>query len=354
MEGTKIYELPLARDYVRGWGVKEAVRELIQNAIDSPAPFEYSQGNELLTITSRGVRLDASTLVLGRTSKADDDDQIGQFGEGYKLAMLVLTREGKALTIANGDKLWKPEFRMSRQFGVETLHILETDIDQTDRLDFMVGSLTDDDQQAIIDSCLMLQPAQCEVIRTDRGDILPERPGKLYVGGLYICDTDLKYGYNFKPCYMPLERDRKTVDSWELQAATKDIWFDTHQHDKIAELIAADVPDVKYAEYSSSEQVREACYRHFQKNHAGKVIARNQEELNELVKRGMSVYVGGGAYYSNVSRAESYKNSYAPPRKIPPEEFLRGWLKDNESAMLPRTIKAFQSLIQQSKKWTAS
>jgi hypothetical protein len=353
MLGTKIYELPLSRDYVRSWGVKEAVRELIQNAIDSPAPFEYSQNGELLIITSRGIRLDTSTLVLGRTSKADDDDQIGQFGEGFKLAMLVLVREGKALTIANDDRLWAPEFRMSRSFGVETLHIVETDIDQTDRLDFMIGGLTDEDQQAIIDSCLMLQPEQANIIRTKCGDILPDRPGKLYVGGLYICDTDMRFGYNFKPSYMPLERDRKTVDSWELNAATKEIWFATEQHEKIAELIAEDIPDLAYAEYSSTDLIKEACYALFKKNHPGKVIARNQDELNEMVEKGLTVYIGGGAFYTNVSKSLSYQSGYTPARKLTPFEHMTQWFNDNQHSMLPKAVKSFSVLLDASIKWKA-
>lgn len=39
---SKSYELPLARDYVRHWGVTEAVRELLQNMLDSESPNEFS------------------------------------------------------------------------------------------------------------------------------------------------------------------------------------------------------------------------------------------------------------------------------------------------------------------------
>jgi hypothetical protein len=354
MLAKKTYELALCRNYVQAWGVVEAVRELIQNGIDSPAPFEYSFNGSTLRIISRGVRLDASTLVLGRTSKADDDDQIGQFGEGYKLAMLVLAREGKTLSIYNGDKCWSPIFRMSPMFGTETLHILEDEIDQTDALEFAIGDMTEEEQQAVIDSCLFMQPDQTDKIKTSRGEILPSRPGKLYVGGLFICDTEMKYGYNFDPRYIQLERDRKTVNNWDLKIATKDIWFATGQHDKIAQLIHDNIADLSWAEYSSEDVIKEACYRHFQAHYKGKVIAKTQDELNALVKRGMTVYLGGSAYYANVSASSSYKTSYAPPRKIPPHEVLETWLKDNEKSMLPRTIKTFHALIEQSKGWVVS
>lgn len=81
---SESYELPLSRDNVRHWGLKEAVRELIQNALDSESPFEYAFAQGQLFITSRFARLEARTLVLGSTSKSDRDDAIGSFGEGYK------------------------------------------------------------------------------------------------------------------------------------------------------------------------------------------------------------------------------------------------------------------------------
>ena len=34
------------------------------------------------------------------------------------------------------------------------------------------------------------------------------------------CNSDLKYGYNFKPKYIRLERDRKTCDSWNIEEIT--------------------------------------------------------------------------------------------------------------------------------------
>lgn len=81
-----VYELPLSRDYVRHWGIPEAVREILQNAIDSDSPLEYTLYTDRITVTSKHSRLEPKTLLLGRTSKADCDDKVGSFGEGYKIA----------------------------------------------------------------------------------------------------------------------------------------------------------------------------------------------------------------------------------------------------------------------------
>lgn len=55
----KIYPLSLTKDYVSRWGMVEAVRELIQNSLDSSAPFKYEfrkdNDNEYtLLLTSEG------------------------------------------------------------------------------------------------------------------------------------------------------------------------------------------------------------------------------------------------------------------------------------------------------------
>ena len=134
------YELPLAKTYVRHWGMAEAVRELLQNAIDSESAFEWEFGDDTLHIRSRHSRLQASTLLLGQTSKADSTDTIGSFGEGYKIALLVLTRCGYPVTVHNGDRTWRPSFRMSRQFEAKVLCIDDEPASQRrEGLEFEVG-----------------------------------------------------------------------------------------------------------------------------------------------------------------------------------------------------------------------
>lgn len=355
MFGKKVYELPLSREYVSSWGVPQAVRELLQNAIDSSAPFEYAQSGDSLIISSRGVRLDASTLVLGRTSKANDESTIGQFGEGYKLALLVLTREEKQVAVLNGGKCWNPEFRKSRMFEIDTLHIIESEneTDNRDTLEFLICGLSDEEQNAITHSCLLMQPTQEDIIVTRRGNILPSRAGKLYVGGLYVCDTELMYGYDIKPGQITLERDRQTVDSWDLKSVTKDMWFMTEQYDRIAAMIDEGIPDVKYAEYSSTEMVREACYRLFNSRYPGHVIAKSQEELDELISKGMTkvVVVSSGAYYANISASNSYINAPSSIRAKTPHEQLTEWFDINRKYMKRVPIESFNVLLNKSKDW---
>lgn len=357
---NKVYELPLSPDYVRHWGVTEAIRELIQNAIDSEAEFEYALLPDGLVLRSRGVTLDPSTLVLGVTSKAGDDRTIGSFGEGYKIALLVLARCDKVVAVVNGSVIWEPEFRQSVQFGTRLLHIVERQTGASlymygeKNLEFRIFGLSAEELESVVESCLLMQPPMDDTVAVPQGRILPSRPGKLYVGGLFICDTELEFGYDVKPQFIQLERDRQTVSNWDLKMLTRDMWFATEQHDRVAELISRECPDTAYVEYGgATEQVKEACYRLFQQMHPGGVAARTQKELEEMVERGLTktVYVGGG-FYSAVTASSSYREAEGQLVTVPtPQAVLQAFF-DHYGKHMPRLPKvAMKKLIERSKEW---
>lgn len=348
---SKTYELPLAKGYVRHWGVLEAVRELIQNAIDSDSPFEWEFNNNSLTITSKYSHLTTSSLLLGATTKAEDDEKIGSFGEGYKIALLVLTREGYDVHIENNDKDWKPAFKYSKVFEDEVLSI-ESTIGERGRkgLKFVVHGLSSKDISAIKATCLQMQDPDQDVLTTSYGEILPSRPGKLYVNGLFVCETKLEYGYNMKPNILKLERDRQTVDGFDLKFTTVNMWYQTNQYDKVAQMIDSKVPDVVYAEYNQTELIKEACYKLFRENHPQGVVASSQQEMENLVRNGMTTVIISPAA-SLIRASSSYKAENHVPVKTP-NEVLKEWLRKNRSEMRGKAIEAFKKeLLVNSTKW---
>lgn len=351
LSSVRTYELPIAKSYVRHWGMVEAVREIIQNALDSDSAFEYSFTHDALFVHSRNSSLSAKTLLLGSTSKADSSDTIGSFGEGFKIALLVLTREGFPVTVHNASMVWRPAFRKSRTFDAEVLCIDETKAPiENVGLSFEIGGLTPSDMDTIRDSCLQMQKSIGEVIPTKYGRILPERKGKLYVGGLYICDTDMEYGYDLKPEFIKLERDRQTVASWDMKLITQGAWYDTERYDQIALMIEQEKPDMQYAQFDAPAIVRDACYRHFQREHPGKVMASNQKELDELVEQGMKVYVGGHVYSTVVKSSELHKQQiYSTVTVLSPKQAIEKWLNEHGSGL---SIVAISHLRLLSEKWT--
>lgn len=354
MLDTTIYELSLSPTYVTNWTVREAVRELIQNCIDSPAPFEYSIDGSTLTLQSRGVTLDVASLILGVSGKATDAHAIGSFGEGYKLALLVLTRNHKRVTIHNGGQVWSPEFRYSRQFGTTLLNILsQVRHTPAQALTFIVDDLTPEELEAIVETCLQMQPAQEDAIEVAQGRILPSRPGKLYVGGLLVCETGLEFGYDVHPELITLERDRQTVSTWDLLTTTRDMWFATDDHDRVAGMIARECKDTRYVEYSAPEHIRDACFRLFQREHPGAVAARTQAELDALVRQGLTktVFVGNG-YYSALATSPDYRAALPPVLAKPtPQEVLKAWHAEHSGPLAREALDAFHDLIEDAANW---
>lgn len=357
----KTYELPMSRDYVRHWGLQEAVRELLQNAIDSESPFEYSFAVDQLTITSRYSELDPRTLVLGTTSKADQADKIGSFGEGYKIALLVLARLGKPTMVLTGGKAWTPGFRHSEQFGAEVFCIDEEDNEYADDGDsmgvqFCISGLSDDEQDAIRANCLRMQPLMTDVIGAKQGHILPSQPGKLYIGGLFVCKTKLQFGYDVLPEHLALERDRKTVDGFDLKWLTKEMWFTTGRWEQMAELIEQGIPDMEHAECGAPAGLRDACYELFEEKSPGAIAIKSQIELDRLNSMGhqRTAFVGS-AYHSLVTSSLSYRSTRAAViKQRTPGELLDEWFKANRKYLRRLPLVRFKALLVEAKEWRLS
>jgi hypothetical protein len=349
--GSRSYELPIARTYVRHWGMAEAVREIIQNAIDSDSPFEYEFAGSTLTVRSRFATLPTSTLLLGATSKADATDKIGSFGEGYKIALLVLTRAGYQVRVLNGERVWTPSFQHSRQFDAEVLCIEDTAAPaKNEGITFEIAGLSPDDIAQVRESCLHMQNDLGEVMTTSYGRILRARPGRLYVGGLFVCKTELKFGYDMKPEHLTLERDRQTVSSFDLLWLAKNMWFETERWDEIADLIGQEVKDMEYAEHGAPELVKEACYRAFRAKHPGSVVARDQAELDRLVKSGMTQVVIHREYAPLVQSSKSYRAEVVVAVERP-ADVLAKFFRAHRGEMRTGAIVAFKEVLEQAQNW---
>ena len=372
MFNAKFYELSLVKDYVSHWGLAEAARELIQNALDSSSPFlysfepmDYSPNPEEPTeehqgwsfhLKSENSRLEPHHLLLGSTGKAQDASAIGSFGEGFKIALLVLTRMGYPVIIFNNERTWRPRFRYNKAFGAEVLCVEEELGSKHHGLEFIVCGISDADRATIEACCLKMQSDIGQIIPTTMGDILLDRPGELYVGSLFVCKNEMKFGYNVKPEHITLERDRQTVSSWDLGCITRDMWYDTKRADEIAQMIFDDIPDMKYAQYSAPELIKAAVYEHFKREHPGAIVAESPSELKQMIERGLTktVYIGGGPATILKSNFNYREDTAHLTRVQTPGEYLLSWFNAHKQGMSAMNRKHFEEqVLNEAKKWLA-
>ncbi|GAA4731714.1 ATP-binding protein [Phytohabitans rumicis] len=80
----------ISPSYVKSWTAVRAIAELIANALDEDPHPHVAWADGVLTIADHGPGIPEEGLILGESDKTER--QIGQFGEGKKVACLVLAR----------------------------------------------------------------------------------------------------------------------------------------------------------------------------------------------------------------------------------------------------------------------
>jgi hypothetical protein len=213
-------ELTISPQYVSNWGVWEAIREVLQNVIDNNRNehiFNYDAPKQILTIGNKDTVLEKQTLLLGNSTKRDDKSKIGKYGEGYKLALLILARLGKRVVITNGSEIWHPKIINSRKYNSELLVIdIERVKSKGKQLEFKIHNISKQEFEEVMNKVLIYSD-EINKIDTPYGEILIDDKYRrqIYVEGLYVrtmteCEN-MRYGYNIKAKYLELDRDRMRV-----------------------------------------------------------------------------------------------------------------------------------------------
>ena len=117
----------ISPDYVSGWTIEEAIREIVQNMIDAKDEFDcdgyvkYDGEKEMGIVKDYGDGLEMRHLVMGVSEKKDE--AIGQFGEGLKLAMLVFAREGRHIEVWSKGKKITPVIKYDDNFETKMISL---------------------------------------------------------------------------------------------------------------------------------------------------------------------------------------------------------------------------------------
>jgi hypothetical protein len=225
------FQLSLTADYVSSWGTWEALREIIQNGLDAQQDgraFVFDRLNDsrkTLRFITESIKLERKVWLLGTSSKGDGSYR-GHFGEGLKLAMLVLARSGAEVRIINSDETWIPSMEYSEEFGAQVLTITTRKLPTaTGCFEIQVRGISGEDWALAQSRFLDMDPSMNSIDGCSYGSVLLDesKKGSVYVKGIFIQQVPkLSYGYNLLT--VETDRDRGMIESYNMSWALALLW----------------------------------------------------------------------------------------------------------------------------------
>lgn len=207
---------PISRDYVKSWTWLDAGREFLANAIDSSTSNEDASivyENGYCIIKDNGAGIQKKNFVIGNSNK--DNDEIGMFGEGLKLAMLVMARENRELVVETVGNTYTPKLENSSTYCSEifTIYYESNKIKNSTTIKFKAT----EEEVAAIKNLFIGYKANVEMMNFGNIDVITNESGVIYVNGLKTKALDCIYSYNIKDKTLVNSRDRNSVDETKLE-----------------------------------------------------------------------------------------------------------------------------------------
>lgn len=202
----QVIEYPLSPKYVASWTVGDALRELIANALDTSTEVETRYYDGRGYIGDLGPGIERAFWVMGE----GEHGEIGQFGEGLKLALLVLAREGREVEVVTREYTVCAFIRNSDQFQTRLLV-----------LEFGPGGVVCGTEVRVTCSKEEFEEAKGRFLKLRKVPVLNRKAGLLsdagaiYVNGMYTQRVNALWGYNFTDKAL-VNRDRSVIDMGKL------------------------------------------------------------------------------------------------------------------------------------------
>lgn len=339
-----------------------ALREFGANAVDAEVEnhaekkITYDPARRHLRISSAGITLNRNSLLLGETTKANDSRTVGENGEGLKLGLLVLAREGFTVRIRNGRfETWVPKFLFVEKREA-TVFVL--DIDKASRqvasLDIDVfdvsQELWDEFRRMFLDLC---PPAS---IRSGAyGDILDGKDmiGRIYVKGVYVGFLDdQKHGYNLKG--VRLSRDRTLPSNYELDEEIQKVWRDVAKASSqdmaaLFDMLLANKREAAAFSYEHDEGLINGLAAEFERRFGDVLPAKTTEETELHHRHGKASVIVPPRLAALLQKASKYPSAQQfkdEHKYITQKRYAIGELTDAEQSRYLRVMDLFRGATQ--------
>ncbi|MBO5389034.1 MAG: hypothetical protein J6A59_13075 [Lachnospiraceae bacterium] len=364
------YELTISTGYVPDWGIVEALREIFQNALDNETvnpenKMEWKFENNTISVSNKTSKLPIESLLLGCTTKADNKNTIGKWGEGYKIAFMVLLREGKKVTVYNygAREVWEVRLVKSKRFNGQLITTVFVDREPVwkkvpdNNLTIEVSGISEDEYHEIVTKNLNLRRESIKSFdNPSRGNIIlnEEEKGNIYVKGLFVTHIDeLSFGYDFMPNILSLDRDRRMVSDFSISWESSVLWQiaasnDDKMKDKAVELFKQDKLDVRYfgSILYSNEKVIEAITEDFFNTYGLDAIpVMSSEEYEEVKISGTGKPIVVPERFINIIKQSNFVKERETIKTKSLQDKFRDFMDRIESKLTDEELAEFEALI---------
>lgn len=342
--------LSITPDYCVHWTVWEAVRELLQNAIDQRTsdrkslPFIEYDGHSLLRVGCTNCKLEPRSLLLGQTTKYGKRSAIGEHGEGYKLAMLTLARLSYEVRLHNAGELWIPSFVFSEEYQSTVLQIDRlAEAEYPNSVVYCIRDVDPQDWDRITENFLGFDHPMDMILDEDH------LKGRVFVAGLWVCDVEgLRYGYNFSPTRLRLDRDRGLASTFDVAIASAQLWQKSGDHERLYDAVKARSLDTQYVRFEDPD-VSSYVYDRYVEDHGLDTIPTStDEEAERLQQTGHKVARVPGPMRDLLRRMHrfTFNRAGTPGERLERFQHMYGGSLTNEGK------RELQSIVEASMYWT--
>jgi hypothetical protein len=267
----------IGADYLPNWTVEHALREIFQNYIDygeyNVHTEQDTDGNVTVFIRNNYIPENLEFLRIGNSNKTNK--QIGKWGEGLKMAFLVMLRESIPFTIISNKHTLKAIWVNHKEIGnilainyqpytvsnnqFITKFTMKADV----FFKYMNGIITKQD-------ILFEHSYHGRVVNKDKGNI--------YCNGIFVCNVEnMSKAYDLYAEVLPLDRDRVLPKTWDVNYHTSKL---NEAYDKWT------TKDLSYSDASYIQKIPERYHSSFRPRRIDKTIyveVKHEDGTTELI-----------------------------------------------------------------------
>lgn len=225
---------PISKNYIENWTYLDAGREILANASDAArtkTTIKYENGQCIVEDDGEGIQ--KKNFVIGNSQKTDE--QIGTFGEGIKMAALVMARDDRDMYIETVGYTYKPILEDSKEFGTEVFSI-KYKKNKRKKGTRIIFNATEEETNNIRNLFIMFRE---DIIKKDYGkiEVITNEHSNIYVNGLKSASLETIYSYNIKEKSLVNTRDRNHIDDSKLSVVLSDLYNKTTDKELISDFI---------------------------------------------------------------------------------------------------------------------